>query len=99
MSGSDVAAILTELRALQASAQERREQMSIWSERIEVILKRQDSEILGLRSRQDETDYRLRRLVENAMDAPRMWRMASMCAGFAGLAAFAAVFLGQLIHN
>ena len=99
MSGSDVATILAELRALQMSAQERREKLDEWTGRVELILKRQDSELLSLRSRQDETDYRLRRLVENTLNAPSMWRMALVCGGLAGAFAFAAVLIGQLIQH
>lgn len=91
--------ILTELRALKDSIDEHKRDLFTWREYVENILKRQDSELIRHRSRHDEVDYRLRRLAEDAMDGPRMWRMASLSAVVAGIASFGAVLLGQLLNH
>lgn len=99
MSSSDVAAILVQLREMERAANDHNTHLMKWREHVDTLLKTHTDELMKLSSRQDETDYKIRRLAENAMIAPRTWSMAALCASFAGLAAFAAVVIGQLIHH
>lgn len=91
--------IVAAIDALRVDNGQHRELLFAWQERIENITKTHASELLALRSRQDEVDYRLRRLVESTLDGAKLGRWVAAVAVLTGLCAFAGVLAGQLLNH
>ncbi len=92
MSTTDVSEILARLDRLQAD-------MARAIELQGTIVRNVSGEVMLIRARQDDLEKRVARLQDYAVDAPRMWRMAMLCASLAGFAAFAGVIVGQFLHH